>query len=313
MFKDYLFFSNNLQDAARQILEAQNAGSTPPGRYQGGNGGADPDIERGQKPIFPEGQEDSSYKETYYLPKEANKKLSDYAKDSTYYVPKEANKKLSDYAPEPEIRNVNKTYDPRMTRQPMPPGETPPPNNYDDDDDAPSTDDAPTVNDPPYLIRKDYSYSANKNPEYSPNRPKFGNRYLKGTEYFPPYLISKDNPMTSQPMPPGEIPPPPPLISKDSSDAPSEDNALPSENEINDYNRKRMTDSIVKDISRRHSKPSEDNALPSADETSEYKKKMMDSIVKDITKRYSKPENISKSNSLYQIDRNKTKNILPMQ
>lgn len=62
MFKDYQFFSNNLQDAARQILEAQAAGSTPSGRFQGGNGGADPDIQRGHHPIFPEGQRDSSYK-----------------------------------------------------------------------------------------------------------------------------------------------------------------------------------------------------------------------------------------------------------
>jgi hypothetical protein len=50
MFKDYQFFSNNLQDAARQILEAQAMG------------GAGLDVQRGQRPIYPEGQTDSSYK-----------------------------------------------------------------------------------------------------------------------------------------------------------------------------------------------------------------------------------------------------------
>ena len=95
MFKDYQFFSNNLQDAARQILEAQAIG-----------GGADPDIQRGQRPIYPEGQTDSSYEDNspVLLPKG--------------FVKNPNRAKFPKIDPE----SVNKN---EMTRQPLPPGTTP--------------------------------------------------------------------------------------------------------------------------------------------------------------------------------------------
>jgi hypothetical protein len=95
MFKDYQFFSNNLQDAARQILEAQAIG-----------GGADPDIQRGQRPIYPEGQTDSSYEDNspVLLPKG--------------FVKNPNRPKFPKI--DPELVNKNE-----MTRQPLPPGTTP--------------------------------------------------------------------------------------------------------------------------------------------------------------------------------------------
>jgi hypothetical protein len=96
MFKDYQFFSNNLQDAARQILEAQT----------GEIRGADPDIQRGQHPIYPEGQTDSSYEDNspVLLPKG--------------FVKNPNRAKFPKIDPE----SVNKN---EMTRQPLPPGTTP--------------------------------------------------------------------------------------------------------------------------------------------------------------------------------------------
>jgi len=96
MFKDYQFFSINLQDAARQILEAQT----------GEIRGADPDIQRGQHPIYPEGQTDSSYEDN--SPVLLSKPFVNDPK--RIKMPKI----------DPESVNKNK-----MTRQPYPPGTTP--------------------------------------------------------------------------------------------------------------------------------------------------------------------------------------------
>jgi hypothetical protein len=96
MFKDYQFFSNNLQDAARQILEAQS----------GEIKGADPDIQRGQHPIYPEGQTDSSYEDNspVFPPKPF---VNDPKRIKMPYIDRES---------------LNKN---KMTRQPLPPDTTP--------------------------------------------------------------------------------------------------------------------------------------------------------------------------------------------
>jgi len=92
MFKDYQFFSNNLQDAARQILEAQT----------GEIRGADPDIQRGQHPIYPEGQTDSSYEDAPSEDAPSKEDMDAYKKTMMDSIVKE----ISRSRPKKETKNT---------------------------------------------------------------------------------------------------------------------------------------------------------------------------------------------------------------